>query len=157
MDEVEKIELRSRKVRHIVGEVPPRIVRYGIIVITLVLAGLLAAVAFIPYPETITAEATALNGGHAEVHIPYKYVNTVSKGMTVHIEFEGYVADMYGYVNGLVTKKDRTVRNSPSGNTFTISVTIKGTYFVRKGMAGRATIFITNGSVLERILESIGV
>ena len=29
-----KIELRSEKVRHIIGEIPSRIVRYGITIIT---------------------------------------------------------------------------------------------------------------------------
>ena len=32
----DKIELRSEKVRTIIGEIPSRVVRYGIIVITIV-------------------------------------------------------------------------------------------------------------------------
>lgn len=32
-----KIELRSEKVRHIIGEIPSRIVRYGITIITFVI------------------------------------------------------------------------------------------------------------------------
>ena len=38
----DKIELRSEKVRHIIGEIPSKIVRYGIMVITVVILGLLA-------------------------------------------------------------------------------------------------------------------
>lgn len=37
----DKIELRSEKVRHIIGEIPSRIVRYGITIITIVILGLL--------------------------------------------------------------------------------------------------------------------
>ena len=44
----DKIELRSEKVRTIIGEIPSRVVRYGIIVITIVISGLLAAAYFIP-------------------------------------------------------------------------------------------------------------
>ena len=43
-----KIELRSEKVRHIIGEIPPRIVRYGITFITFVILGLLIGAYFIP-------------------------------------------------------------------------------------------------------------
>ena len=49
-----KIELRSEKVRHIIGEIPSRIVRYGITIITFVILGLLVDAYFIPYPETIS-------------------------------------------------------------------------------------------------------
>ncbi len=46
-----KIELRSEKVRHIIGEIPSRIVRYGITIITFVILGLLVGAYFIPYPR----------------------------------------------------------------------------------------------------------
>ena len=42
-----KIELRSEKVRHIIGEIPSRIVRYGITIITIVILGLLTGAYFI--------------------------------------------------------------------------------------------------------------
>ncbi|MCI6161588.1 MAG: hypothetical protein MR681_09755, partial [Prevotella sp.] len=35
--------------------------------------------------------------------IPYKYVNTIAKGMTANIEFEGYDAETYGVANGIIT------------------------------------------------------
>ena len=41
-----KIELRSEKVRHIIGEIPSRIVRYGITIITIVILGLLIGAYF---------------------------------------------------------------------------------------------------------------
>ena len=52
----DKIELRSEKIRHIIGEIPSRIVRYGITIITIVLLVLLVGAYFIPYPETIAQE-----------------------------------------------------------------------------------------------------
>lgn len=47
-----KIELRSEKVRHIIGEIPSRIVRYGITIITIVILGLLIGTYFIPFNPT---------------------------------------------------------------------------------------------------------
>ena len=50
-----KIELRSEKVKHIIGEIPSGIVRYGITIITIVILGLLVGAYFIPYPETVSS------------------------------------------------------------------------------------------------------
>ena len=52
----DKIELRSEKIRHIIGEIPSRIVRYGITIITIVLLVLLVGAYFIPYPKPSAQE-----------------------------------------------------------------------------------------------------
>lgn len=54
----DKIELRSERVRHIIGEIPSGIIRYGITIITIVILGLLVGAYFIPYPETIKCKGT---------------------------------------------------------------------------------------------------
>ena len=77
-----KIELRSEKVRHIIGEIPSGIVRYGITIITIVILGLLVGAYFIPYPETISTRIEIADRRQGTVDIPYKYVNTVKKERT---------------------------------------------------------------------------
>ena len=47
------IELRSEKVRNIIGKIPPVLIRYGTIIIGLALLTLFVVSAFIPYRETI--------------------------------------------------------------------------------------------------------
>lgn len=49
-DTCDKIELRSEKVRNIIGSVPPTLVRWGIVVIALILIMLILAISLIPYP-----------------------------------------------------------------------------------------------------------
>lgn len=44
------IELRSEKVRELLGEVPPALVRWGIVLIVAIFLILLLAVCFMPYP-----------------------------------------------------------------------------------------------------------
>ncbi len=46
----DKIELRSEKVRKLIGEIPPSIVRLGTAIIAIVFIALLAAVCLLPYP-----------------------------------------------------------------------------------------------------------
>jgi len=46
----DKIELRSEKVRKLIGEIPPSLVRLGTAIIAIVFIALLAAVCLLPYP-----------------------------------------------------------------------------------------------------------
>lgn len=52
------IELRSEKVRNIVGQIPSLLIRQGILIIGLVLLVLLGVSAFIPYKETMKITVT---------------------------------------------------------------------------------------------------
>ena len=120
----DKIELRSEKVRHIIGEIPSKIVRYGIMIITVVILGLLAGAYFIPYPETISAKVQMTNARQGTIAVPYKYVNTLARGMTVNIEFEGYDAETYGTANGVITAISHIPRQTAAGSVFTAQVRI---------------------------------
>lgn len=44
------IELRSEKVRKFLGKIPPSLVRWGTVIITVIFLALLATVCLIPYP-----------------------------------------------------------------------------------------------------------
>jgi len=46
----ETIELRSEKVRKLIGDIPPSLVRWGIAIIAIVAAALIAAACLLPYP-----------------------------------------------------------------------------------------------------------
>ena len=151
-----KIELRSEKVRHIIGEIPSGIVRYGITIITIVLLVLLVGAYFIPYPETISARIEMTNRQQGTVDIPYKYVNTVKKGMNVSIELEGYDTEMYGVTNGTITAISSTPQHAANGNIFVAKVNVKNCkYNIEGGMAGTASILVSNESMLQRILQRV--
>jgi len=45
-----KIELRSERVRQLLGEIPPSLVRWGTVIICLIFAALVCALLFIPSP-----------------------------------------------------------------------------------------------------------
>ena len=151
-----KIELRSEKVRHIIGEIPSGIVRYGITIITIVLLVLLVGAYFIPYPETISARIEMTDRRQGTVDIPYKYVNTIKKGKNVSIELEGYDTEMYGAANGTITVTMHTPRQTAAGSMFTAQVKVTDCkYKIIGGMTGTASILVSNESVLQRILQRI--
>ena len=151
-----KIEIRSEKVRHIIGEIPSRIVRYGITIITIVILGLLTGAYFIPYPETISAKVQMTNARQGTIAVPYKYVNTLARGMTVNIEFEGYDAETYGVANGVITATSHIPLQTAEGNVFTAQVRITDCkYNLISGMTGTASILVSNESVLQMIIRRI--
>lgn len=151
-----KIELRSEKVRHIIGEIPSGIVRYGITIITFVILVLLVGAYFIPYPETISARIEMTDRQQGTVDIPYKYVNTVKKGKNVSIELEGYDTEMYGAANGTITATMHTPRQTAAGSVFTAQVRITDCkYNLVSGMTGTASVLVSNESVLQRIAKQI--
>ncbi len=47
-----KIELRSEKVRNLLGEIPPSLVRWGTAIIIAIFLVLLLVVCFMPYPHS---------------------------------------------------------------------------------------------------------
>lgn len=152
----DKIELRSEKIRYIIGEIPSGIVRYGITIITIVLLVLLVGAYFIPYPETISAMVQMTNAHQGTIDIPYKYVNTIARGMTANIEFEGYDAETYGVANGMITAISHTPRQTAAGNVFTAQVKVTDCkYKIISGMTGTASILVSNESVLQRIGRQI--
>ena len=44
------IELRSEKVRNLLGEIPPLLVRWGMVIIVAIFLAILLVVCFVPYP-----------------------------------------------------------------------------------------------------------
>jgi len=156
MEEVEKIELRSEKVRRIIGEIPPSIVRYGIFAITIIVTALLAGAYFIPYPQTINGRAAALDSKTVMVDVPYKYANTIHIGMKANIEFQGFDSEDWGYIVGMVGKISRQPETRNHTNYFTVTMSVKsGKYKVIRGMVGNATVLVTNESILERLLSKL--
>ena len=130
--------------------------RYGITIITIVILGLLVGAYFIPYPETISTRIEIADRRQGTVAIPYQYVNTVKKGMNVSIELEGYDTEMYGVTNGTITAISSTPQHTANGNIFVAKVNVKNCkYNIEGGMAGTASILVSNESMLQRILQRV--
>lgn len=62
------IELRSEKVRNIIGKVPPVLLRYGIMIIGVALLVLVGISAFIPYQPTFDTQITANQDALGKLH-----------------------------------------------------------------------------------------
>ena len=88
-NDINNIELRSEKVRHIIGQVPPALVRIGTMVITLVVIALVIASYTIRYPITIEAQGKVMRNDSVELLVPYKYLYLFDEPRTARITLEG--------------------------------------------------------------------
>lgn len=52
MENHNKIELRSKKARNLLGEIPTALVRWGTVIIIAIFLALLLVVCFVPYPHS---------------------------------------------------------------------------------------------------------
>ena len=68
-------ELRSEKVRSIVGQMPSPLVRYGITAIGLVLLCLLAVACFLPYRQATVHETPASPADSTDITVLLKFEN----------------------------------------------------------------------------------
>ena len=87
--ESDNIELRSEKVRNVIGKVPPRLVSLGTVVITIIVLALAVAFYKIPYPISIEANGEVINQRTVQVFVPYKHLYLFDEPRTAHISFEG--------------------------------------------------------------------
>lgn len=93
--DIEKIELRSEKVRHVMGQIPPVLVRTGTMIVTVLFAIICYATYKIPYPFTIEADGIVIpsdsihNNLMIELFIPYRYNDYYQIKRQVSTTYEG--------------------------------------------------------------------
>lgn len=159
MADIDNIELRSEKTRQIIGMVPSGIVRYGTLIITIIIAILLAVSYFFPYPENLQANATVVVDADGKLnvcaYIPYSHINSVREGMRAEIEFEGYPSADYGYVSTTISHIDKNVHNINGQNYFItyMYVGVNNSIIMLPKMNAQANILLSNKTVLQKILK----
>lgn len=161
MEGNDNIALRSEKIRHIIGRIPPMLIRSGIGILSAIVFLLILAACLIPYPENITVPVKVTrivpeNKGTARAFIPYVRILEMKLGMRVAMQFEGYNANTYGYVEGHINRVHRTVVQSTSGDCFIADIAFEQPvrYFVVVNQEGSASLCLSNGSLVERLFSN---
>lgn len=154
---MENIELRSEQVRKIIGQIPPMLIRSGISIIGMIIALLLAAAAFVPYPETVECNVTLSDIQEGQViatgELSYNYITQIKPGLKAEIELEGYTSNEYGYQEGVIITVSPQALSRNGGNYFSFTLSLKEASFMQKGMKGRASIILSKKTLLRRIWD----
>lgn len=151
----DNVELRSEKVRNVIGKIPPRLVCLGIVVITIIVLAVAVVFYKIPYPISIDTNGEVVNKGTIQVFVPYKYLYLFNEQRIAYVSFEGcdnisYQFDVTRHSTKLVHKED--------GNYFVAKVTIntqgKGTMPVlQKYMKANVRIVVSNKTLWQQVFE----
>lgn len=156
-----QIELRSEKVRNIIGRIPPLLIRSGITLITLLITGLAVVACFIPYPENVSGKVEVTINSYSETEltafIPYTEITRIKEDMPVSIEMEGYINVTNGHLNGKVKTVYEEVYRKERKNYFRIDLKLDNVvnYLkMKNGMEGTVTILVSDHSLMEYLLPA---
>lgn len=92
MEETDNIEFRSEKIRHIIGIVPPLLIRIGTTVITFMVIAMAVVISTIHYPITIETNGEIIASSkmmQARFFVPYKHLKLFEDPREATLVFEG--------------------------------------------------------------------
>ena len=151
--DLDNIELRSEKVRNVIGKVPPRLVSLGTVIITVIVLALAVAFYKIPYPISIETNGEVVNHRMVQVFVPYKYLYLFNEPRTAHVSFEGYDNISYQFD---VTSHSTKLVHKEDGNYFVATATINTQGNIRKSvlqkyMKADIRIIISNKTLWQQV------
>lgn len=152
-NDIDNIELRSEKVRHIIGQVPPALVRIGTMVITLVVIALAIAFYTIRYPITIEAQGKVTRSDSVELLVPYKYLYLFDEPRTARITLEGQDNDDAPIVCSITSHNDK-LHTIPGNHYFAAKAPIRGCRIsVQPGLNVSARIVVSDKTLWQQIFR----
>ncbi len=152
MNETKDIELRSEKVRNIIGQIPPRIVRIGITVMFMIVASLLGGAYFFEFDNTIKApvDLTLQNDSiRYTIPIPYPKSKYVKIGQKLVITIQ----DIH-HINTFVQKIDSTVFVNIKQSYINITGVIRPSGIVLiQPVKASANIYVGKSNIIDKVLD----
>ena len=150
--ESDNIELRSEKVRNVIGKVPPRLVSLGTVVITIIVLALAVAFYKTPYPISIEANGEVINQRTVQVFVPYKHLYLFDEPRTAHVSFEGN--DNASYNCDITSHKARLIHRE-DGNYFMVIATVstqgQKSPVLQKYMKADVRIIVSNKTLWQQV------
>ncbi len=110
MKESDNIELRSEKVRNIIGQIPPVIIRLGITIIFFIILALLIGSYFFRYQYTVKTTAIIKEQGNTliiKIKIPANEIGKIKIGQKAILDFNN-IPNLY---NQQIETKIQTIPN----------------------------------------------
>lgn len=151
------IEIRSKNLQNFIGEIPPRLVCIGNIIILFIIAILFLVVRTVHYPYNIecngvvrTYDNTPSSRGTATLYIPYKYLYLFEEPHKADITLEG-APDCA--VEGTIMDIRKIPVKLKGGNYFVALVEIKSPLCIHGVINCTATVLIENKTLLELVFH----
>lgn len=150
--ESDNIELRSEKVRNVIGKVPPRLVSLGTVIITIIVLALAIAFYKIPYPISIEANGEVINQETVQVFVSYKYLYLFDESRSAHVSFEGN--DDASYNCNIISHNGKLIHRE-DGNYFMAVATMctqkQNVPVLQKYMKVDVRIIVSNKTLWQQV------
>jgi hypothetical protein len=135
-EKTDNIELRSEKVRNIIGQIPPRIIRVGITVIFLIIVGFLTGSYYFEYEYTIKTTATIEQENDTtiiQIKIPANEIDKIKEGEKVSLLFDNIPNVFNEKLLVQIQSIPKRVNISNKGGFYNTEIVIKGKLLSEKG------------------------
>lgn len=153
-NESNNIELRSEKVRNIIGKVPPRLISLGTVIITIILTFLGIAFYKIPYPFYKEAKGEVIDDNMIQVFVPYEYLYIFNEPRIANVSLEGYREINY---QCKITKYSNQLIHREDGNYFvatgTISMPNKDSVGLQVHQKANVKIIVINKTLWQQVFK----
>ena len=152
-NDIDNIELRSEKVSHIIGKVPPVLVRTGTFIITIIVIALAVAFYTIRYPITIEVEGRVMPHDTLQIAVPYKYLYLFTEPRQVSVTYEGEDTDVQPHVYSITSFSHRLQSIGPD-NYFTAKASVatdKG--HVQIGQMADGRIIVSDKTLWQQVFR----
>ncbi len=150
--ESDNIELRSEKVRNVIGKVPPRLVSLGTVIITVIVIALGMAFYKIPYPISVEVNGEVVSDSAVQVYVPYKYLYLFNDSRTANISFEGYEETTY---QCKLTSHNTKLIHREDGNYFVatgmVRLSGKGSAMSQKHQKANVRIIVSDKTLWQQV------
>ena len=154
MKEERPIELRSEKVRNIIGRMPSALIRYGTMIIGAALLMLCAVSAFIPYRETVPITITIQQtdtGLQGVALVPKDRLPLIHSGSKVTIE-----DPLAGFIEATVSGTSKEPAPT-DGRQREVTIRFTSADHLHLGDVMDGRIILSDVPVLQRFLQSVGI
>ena len=154
MKEERPIELRSEKVRNIIGRMPSALIRYGTMIIGVALLMLCAVSAFIPYRETVPVTITIKqtdSGLQGLALVPKDRLPLVYSGSKVTID-----DPLAGFIEATVSRTSKDPAPT-DGRQREVTIRFASAERLHSGDVMDGRIILSDIPVLQRFLQSVGI
>lgn len=152
-----KVELRSEKVRNIVGEVPNAINKTGIILVIMLLCIIAMIISTIYYPISISAKlgyiTTKNDLCYVELYIPHKYFRQIKKGDKIRLIYDYQSHNSQTYT-GDITNVNDVVSNSNEENYCSLNTKFNSRFNISNLETNSTVkIILSNNNLLKHLLN----
>lgn len=159
-DSAEGLELKSDKVRSIIGQIPPWIIRSGISVLLLIVTILLIGSYYFKYPYQVTTVITFTKVDSVFVgivKIPANEITKISKGQEVEINFDHTKYTSGVFLKSSLGKISKELTISDGSGFYTARIDRIEDLKVVEETVGKAIIITDEISFFERIISPFSI